>query len=136
VGVKNDGLYESVCISLVEALAAFIRPHTWALASSLANNLKRPLEDALAYASDDRTFIDVVDPARYSTWPGGKNEVRVVLWDCQRHSPVPDELLISDAQLEVLIIPSDLADYGHAGRRFLDTRRHVDAAHLLERVTE
>jgi ATP-dependent DNA helicase RecQ len=135
VGVPNDGRYESLCTSLAEALGAFIRPHTWALASTFADRFLEPLQATLSRWSGDRSFIDLVDAVRCSSWPAGENEVRVVLWDGQMTFPVPDELWASAAKLEILVIPSDLPDHGIPGRRFLDVTPHVHAADLLERIT-
>jgi superfamily II DNA helicase RecQ len=134
VSVPTDH-YEVHCASLAAALAPLVRPHSWVLEDALSTRFMKPLFEILSRWPEDRSFIDVLQPARWSSSPAGENEVRVILWDARSASPVPTEVWGSTARLEIFLVPSDLPDHHHVGRRFLDTTPHIGAADLLERIT-
>lgn len=134
VDVPNDRNYEVVCLSLVRALSSVVRPHTWTLTSAFADRISVRLERTLSELSDDRAFVDVVGPSDLYDWHGGEGEVRVVLWDSRATRPPPAELSLSVAQLDVLVVASDLVHPTHPGRRLIDTTPHVHASDLLKRI--
>ena len=80
-------------------------------------------------------FIDTMDADAPEQWVAGAGEVRLVIWGNRRPPAVPDALWLSEAHLEILIIPSELPHPHHPGRRFIDTTPHVHAADLMNLMT-
>ena len=134
IDIPNDRHYEKVCVALVSALTSAIRPHTWTLTGAFAERIGSEIERTLSTSRDDRAFIDVVRKDETYDWLAGEGEVRVVLWDNRSTRPPPAELSLSLAQLDVLVVASDLIHPTHPGRRLIDTTPHVHASDLLERI--
>jgi hypothetical protein len=80
-------------------------------------------------------FIDVVDADAPEQWPAGEGEVRIVIWGNEQSQCVPDALRLSEADLEILVIPSELPHPHHPARRFIETTPHVHALDLLHLIT-
>ena len=77
------------------------------------------------------TFFDTIDADAPERWSAGAGEVRVVIWGNEQPPAVPDVLRLSEARLEILIVPSELPHPHHPARRFIDTTPHVHAGDLL-----
>lgn len=134
VDVPNDGRYVTSCASLAAVLADLIQPHTWVVESAFAKPFVKHLEGALAHRARDIAFIDVLSSESPDEWRGGDGETRVLFFGGER-ALVPEQLWLSSAQLDVLVIPSDTPQPRHPGRRFIDTIPHIHASDLLERLT-
>lgn len=134
IDVPNDGRYDVTCTSLAAVLADQLQPHTWVIESAYAKQFMKRLEDSTSHRAGDSTFIDVLSSERPDDWCGGDGETRVLFFGgtCV---PVPEQLWLSQSQLDVIVIPTDTPQPRHLGRRFIDTIPHVHAADLLERLT-
>lgn len=134
VDVPGDGAYESVCTSIAEVLADYIRPHTWVIEASFGERFRKRLSVMLLRRAADDSFIDTVPYRATDEWRGGEGETRVLMFgpDC---ASVPEQLWLSNSHLDVLVIPSETPQTRHPGRRFIDTTPHIHAYDLLGRLT-
>lgn len=135
VDAHADGRYGALCGALVEALSSSVRPHTWVLEKHFALRHLKIVRASLAKVTDDRSFIDIIDATHPDEWNAGDAEVRVTFWSDQDPPPPPEALWLSDARMEILIVPSDLRHPRQPGRRFIDTTPHVHATDLLDLIT-
>lgn len=134
VDVPGDGAYDTVCASLAEVLADCIQPHTWVVELTFAERFKKRLSAVLLLRAVDDSFVDTVPLQAADEWRGGEGETRVLVFGPGCAS-VPEQLWLSDAYLDVLIMPSETPQARHPGRRFIDTIPHIHAHDLLERLT-
>lgn len=134
VDIPGDGAYDTVCSSVAEVLADYIRPHTWVVESTFAERFSKRLSVLLLRRAADDSFVDTVSYQATDEWRGGEGETRVLLFgsDC---ASVPEQLWLSNSHLDVLVIPSETPQTRHPGRRFIDTTPHIHAYDLLERLT-
>ena len=119
----------------MNVLAPSVAFHTLALERSFAQLNAAAIRRALPRGHSASIFIDTIDADAPEQWPAGANEVRILIWGNEQPPAVPDVLRISEADLEILIIPSELAHPHHPGRRFIDTTPHVHATDLLHMMT-
>lgn len=134
VDVPGDGAYDTVCASIVEVLAGYIRPHTWVVESNFAERFRKRLSEMLLRRTEDDSFVDIVTCHATDEWRGGDGETRVLLFGPNCAS-LPEQLWLSNSQLDVIVIPSETPQTRHPGRRFIDTNPHIHAYDLLERLT-
>jgi len=135
VDVPIDQPYVATCAALVRVLVPAAHCHTVAMERSFAVKNYGAIERALTRGRSTDVFIDTVDADALQQWPAGAGEVRVSIWGHEDPPSVPDGIRLSEADLEILIVPSDLPHPHHAGRRFIDTTPHVHAADLLLLLT-
>ncbi|MBK8993149.1 MAG: hypothetical protein IPM40_16420 [Gammaproteobacteria bacterium] len=127
--------YAGTCATLVQLLAPAVGCHTLALEHDFARLHASAIERALPRGYRSNVFIDIVEGRAPEQWPAGAGEVRIVIWGSEKPPAVPDDLRLSEAQLEILVVPSELPHPHHPTRRFIDTTPHVHAADLLRLVT-
>lgn len=127
--------YGETCATLVKFLAPAVECHTVALERSFAKQHAAAIEQALPRGRGANVFVDVIDADAPEQWPAGANEVRVLIWGNEHPPAVPDALRLSEAHLEILVVPSELPHPHHPARRFIDTTPHVHAADLLHVMT-
>jgi hypothetical protein len=127
--------YAETCAGLVTLLAPAVECHTVALERSFARLHISVIERALPRVVRASVFIDVVDADAPEQWPAGEGEVRIVIWGNEQSQCVPDALRLSEADLEILVIPSELPHPHHPARRFIETTPHVHALDLLHLIT-
>lgn len=135
IDVPTDLSYSETCATLVTFLAPAVACHTVALERSFAQLHGPVIESALARGHTAGVFIDTIDADAPEQWLAGTGEVRIVIWGNKQSPAVPDSLRLSEARLEILVIPSELPHPYHLGRRFIDTTPHVHAADLLHLIT-
>jgi ATP-dependent DNA helicase RecQ len=135
VDVPPELAYAETCAALVKLLAPAVECHTVALERSFAQRHASAIERALPRGRTANVFIDIIDADEPEQWPAGASEVRIVIWGNEQPPAVPDILRLSEAHLEILVIPSDLPHPHHPARRFIDTTPHVHAADLLHLMT-
>jgi len=127
--------YVDTCTALVKLLVPVSECHTVALERSFAQLHRSDIERVLQRSRSTNVFIDTIDAATSEQWPAGAGEVRIVIWGNTQPPTLPDLLQLSEAQLEILIVPSELPHPHHQARRFIDTTPHVHAADLLHLMT-
>lgn len=135
VDVPPELTYADACRALVELLAVAAECHTIALERSFALRNSAFIKQALPRGRKSNVFIDIIDAENPEQWPAGAGEVRILIWGNEQPPSVPDVLRLSEAKLEILVVPSDLPHPHHPGRRFIDTTPHVHVADLLHLMT-
>lgn len=135
IDVPPECDYAAICGGLIRWLAPTVRFHTIALERGFAQQHAVAIERALSRNHSADVFIDIVDGNTPAQWPAGTGEVRIVIWAKEQPAALPDAAFLSEACLEVLIVPSNLPHPHHPARRFIDTTPHVHAADLLHLIT-
>jgi hypothetical protein len=133
--VPPELAYAATCAALVKLLALTVECHTVALERSFANQHAAVIERALPRGRSADLFIDIINADAPEQWPAGVGEVRVMIWGNERPPAVPDSLRLSEADLEILVVPSELPHPHHPARRFIDTTPHVHADNLMHLLT-
>lgn len=132
IDVPPEVAYIETCKALVEVLAPAVHCHTVAIERRFARIATDLIERAISRDCSAAVFVDTIDTER---WPVGVDEVRIVLWGNTDPPTIPESLRLSEAQLEILVVPSDLQHPYHPARRFIDTTPHVHASDLLHMLT-
>jgi ATP-dependent DNA helicase RecQ len=135
IDVPPELAYAATCASLVNVLVLAAECHTVALERSFAHPHAAVIERALPRGRRCDVFIDIIDADAPEQWPAGAGEVRILIWGGEHSLAVPDSLRLSEARLEILVVPSDLPHPHYPARRFIDTTPHVHAADLLHLMT-
>lgn len=135
IDVPPEHAYAVTCAALVKLLALTAECHTVALERSFARLHADVIERALPRGHGACIFMDVIDAEALKQWPAGAGEVRIVIWGNEHPPAVPDGLRLSEAHLEILVVPSELPHPHHPARRFIDTTAHVHADNLLHLLT-
>jgi len=135
VDVQPGADYAKTCFELMEVLGSALHCHTWALDERFAQCYLSQVESTIGRLTDGNSFIDIIDTSQPSEWLAGEGEVRVVFFNDKNPPTMPDALWISQARLEILVIPTDLPHPRSQGRRFVDTTPHVHAEDLMYRIT-
>jgi hypothetical protein len=135
IDVPSELQYAETCAALVKLLAPTVQCHTIAIESNFSRVNTSSIEQALPPSCRADVFFDVVNADAPEQWPAGLDEVRIVVWGNKTPPPVPDVLRLSNAQLEILVVPSALRHPQHPARRFIDTTPHVHAPDVLHLVT-
>lgn len=135
IDVPPDAAYVDTCGALVKSLVPAIECHTIAIERNFARLHAKTIERALPLGRSAGVFIDTIDANMPERWVAGAGEVRIVIWGDARPPVVPDILRLSEAHLEILVIPSDLPHPHHPARCFIDTTPHVHATALLQLMT-
>lgn len=135
IDVSPELAYAATCAALVKVLALAVECHTVALERSFARQHAAVIERALPRGRSADVFVDIIDADAPEQWPAGAGEVRVLIWGNERPPAVPDGLRLSEANLEILVVPSELPHPHHPARRFIDTTPHVHATNLLQLLT-
>jgi ATP-dependent DNA helicase RecQ len=126
--------YTETCATLVKLLAPAVECHTVALERNFAQLHAFAIERALPRGGND-VFIDTIDADAPDQWQAGEGEVRLVIWGDESQPTLPDVLRLSEANLEILVLPSNFPHPHHPARRFIDTTPHIHAADLLHLLT-
>lgn len=135
IDVPPELAYVETCGALVQFLAPAMECHTIAMERNFARLHASAIERALSRGRSADVFIDTIDADAPEKWPAGVGEVRIMIWGNEQPPVVPDILRLSEAHLEILVIPSELPHPHHPARRFIDTTPHVHAADLLHMMT-
>jgi hypothetical protein len=135
IDVPPELAYVETCGALVQLLAPAMECHTIAMERNFARLHASAIERALSRGRSAVVFIENIDADAPEKWPAGVGEVRIMIWGNEQPPAVPDILRLSEAHLEILVIPSELPHPHHPARRFIDTTPHVHAADLLHLMT-
>ena len=135
IDVPPEFAYAETCVTLVKLLVPALKSHTVALERSFAQRHAASIERALPRGQSVDVFIDTIDANAPGQWTAGAGEVRIVVWGNEQPPALPDALRLSEAHLEILVVPSELPHPHHPTRRFIDTTPHVHAPDLLHLMT-
>lgn len=134
VTIPRDEGFAQTCIHLLAALAPMVSCHTVAWNADFERAHGKSAMQAIPKHQRLRTFFDVVTPGARGDAAAGEGEVRILVWTQPLAADLWEPLLLSRAQMEILVVPSDLAHPLHPGRRLIDTTSHVQAGHLMHRL--
>jgi hypothetical protein len=79
-----------------------------------------------------QTFFDTLQPSALPHLISGEGEVRILIWTRNNTTELWNHLTLSPAQLEILMIPSDLPHPHHPLRRLIDTTPYTTARDFLQ----
>jgi superfamily II DNA/RNA helicase len=136
VSVQRDERFAETCGELLAALVPASNCHTIALEAEFAKCHSQAIFKAIAKERRLRIFFDIFDIASLQRMGAGENEVRVLIWPNVPIAPLWDLLQLSPAQLEILLVPADLAHPRHPNRAFTDTTPHVPSVNLLHLLNQ
>lgn len=131
VAVQRDEGFSQTCTDLLAILAPTVSCHTVAWDPDFA----RVHGASAIHAIGDRRleiFFDFLLPDTLRVMAAGKGEVRILVWTQDVVAELWDQLRHSLAQLEILVVPADLAHPLHPGRRLIDTTPYVQSRVLLQ----
>lgn len=131
ISVSRDERFAETCAQLLATLVTVSDCHTVAWDAEFAELHGKAVTKAIPKNVRLRIFFDMLDLSSLQKMAAGKNEVRVLFWTLASVTALWDLLQLSRAQLELLVVPADLAHPYHSGRKFLDTTPHVMAIDLL-----
>jgi len=131
ISVPRDETFAEICAHLLAALAPILGCHTvsWDVHFQKAHG--KAVTQAIPKNQRLRIFFDVLDLASLQRMAAGQNELRVLLWTQASVTAMWDLLQLSPAQLEILLVPEDLAHPHHPRRALTDTTPHIPAMDLL-----
>ena len=134
ISVQRDKKFAETCAHLLDALSSNVDFHTVAWDEEFERVHAKRLIQAIPRHQRLKVFFDTLDLASLKQMEAGVNEVRALIWTLPSVTALWDLLQLSRAQLELLLVPADLAHPHHSGRKLLDTTPHVTAIdffHLL-----
>ncbi len=131
IAVPRDERFAAICAEILAALAPIWDLHTIAWDVDFATQHGPSVIKAIPLNRRLRIFFDTLITASLQTMNAGENEVRALIWTHTSIDALWDLLTLSVAQLEVLLVPSDLTHPYHPHRRLVDTIPHVLALDLL-----
>ena len=135
VDVPDDEKYVTRVVAIISTLLSTIPIHTIAIERQCEASTRSQVLVAIDQANAYKVFVDSIDAGGSIQSHAGECEVRVLVWGRGDRAPLGQELWVSRAALEILIIPVNLVDPDHPGRRFVDTTPHMHAADLLDLLT-
>ncbi|MCX7166617.1 MAG: protein DpdF [Rhodocyclales bacterium] len=131
ISVQRDNKFAETCAHLLDALASTVDFHTVAWDEEFERVHAKRLIQALPRHQRLNVLFDTLDLASLTQMEAGANEVRALIWTLPSIAVLWNLLLLSKAQLELLLVPADLAHPHHSGRKLLDTTPHVTAIDLF-----
>lgn len=132
VSVLRDEGFAEICAHLLDALAQTVDFHTVAWDEEFERVHAKRVIHSISRQLRLKVFFDTLHLASLQQMEAGVNEVRAVIWTRSSIADFWELLQLSRAQLELLIVPADLAHPHHLGRKLLDTTPHIKAIDLLQ----
>lgn len=132
VAVPRDEGLAQTCTHLLAALVPTVSCHTVAWDPDFARVHGASAMQAIPGDQRLRIFFDNLAPGALRHMAAGEGEVRILVWTQNVVADLWDQLRLSLAQLEILVVSADLAHPLHPGRRLIDTTPYVQARDLLQ----
>ena len=132
IAAPLDRDFARTCAQLLATLAPQVAFHTvawdpdFAVASGPLVMQHIPRDQRL------RTFFDTLQADALRHLISGEGEVRILIWTQSAAAELWNHLKLSPAQLEILIVPSDLPHPHHPMRRLIDTTPYTLARDFLQ----
>ena len=131
IAVQRNNDFAATCAQLMEVLALTVDFHTVAWDEEFERRHAMRVMQAIPRRQRLRILFDTLDNASLHDIEAGKNEVRVLIWSLSSITSLWDQIHLSRAELEILLVPSDLAHPHYPRRMLLDTTPHITAIDLL-----
>ncbi len=121
IAAPRDRDFTETCSQLLATLAQQVAFHTVAWDPEFAAASGALVTQQIPRDQRMRTFFDTLQPEALRHLTSGKDEVRIVIWTQNGTAELWNHLMLSPAELEILVIPSDLPHPYHSMRRLIDT---------------
>ena len=135
VAVPQGVRYAQQVAELLATLLLTLSPHSVAVERRCEPELRARIVQAMTGTAATTVFMDEFDAREENSVDGGVHEVRILVWSPEHDVPVPRDIWWARCELQVLVMPSNLADPHHPQRLFMDTTAHIHVADLMERLT-
>ncbi|MBM3272506.1 ATP-dependent DNA helicase RecQ [Candidatus Kaiserbacteria bacterium] len=136
ISVPPDERFAEICAHLLATLAPILDFHTIAWDEAFDRAHAKHVIQAIPRQQRLKIFFDTLDLASLPQMVAGVNEVRALIWSCPSVTVLWDLLQLSRAQLEILLVPRDLAHPHHPSRKMLDTTPHIKVIDLLQLLSQ
>lgn len=132
VAVPRDKNFVQTCSQLLATLAPQTACHTVAWDCDFAATGGARVMQHIPRDQRLQTFFDTLQPSALPHLISGEGEVRILIWTRNNTTELWNHLTLSPAQLEILMIPSDLPHPHHPLRRLIDTTPYTTARDFLQ----
>lgn len=132
IAAPRDKDFTQMCCRLVATLAPQVACHTVAWDSDFAAASGALVMQHIPRDQRLRTFFDTLDPDALRHLTSGEGEVRILIWTRDGTAELWNHLKLSPAQLEILVVPSDVSHPHHPMRRLIDTTPYTMARDFLQ----
>ena len=132
IAAPRDKDFTQTCSLLLATLAPQVACHTVAWDPDFAAASGALVMQHIPRDQRLRTFFDTVQPDALRHLTSGEGEVRILIWTQNDTAELWNHLKLSPAQLEILVVPSDLPHPHHPMRRLIDTTPYTLARDFLQ----
>ncbi len=132
IATPRDRDFAQTCAQLLATLAPQVACHTVAWDPEFAATSGALVMQHIPRDQRLRTFFDTLQSDALSHLTSGKGEVRILIWTQNETAELWNHLKLSPAQLEILLVPSDLPHPYHPMRRLIDTTPYMLARDFLQ----
>ena len=132
IAAPPDKDFTQTCSQLLATLAPQVGCHTVAWDPEFAATSGALVTQHIPREQRLRTFFDTLQSDSLRHLTSGKGEVRILIWTQNDTAELWNHLKLSHAQLEILVIPSDLPHPYHPMRRLIDTTPYLLARDFLQ----
>ena len=134
VSIAPNASFDRTVLDVLGALVPVLSCHTVTMDDRFAREHGETVAGVVPRTRRFLTFFDAVGANEGYKLVAGDSEVRVVVWTAALSQSVWDQLVLSRARLEVLLVPADTVHPLYATRRLIDTTVHIEAGSLLQRM--
>lgn len=132
IAAPRDQNFTEACSQLLATLTPLVNCHTVAWDYSFATTSATQVQKRIPTEQRLRTFFDTIPLSALSQQTAGEGEVRILIWTENQTTELWNNLILSPAQLEILVIPVDLPHPRHPKRRLIDTTPYTMARDILQ----
>lgn len=132
IAAPRDKDFTQTCSQLLATLAPLVACHTVAWDPDFAATSAPLVKQHIPTEQRLRTFFDTLPPEALRHLTSGDGEVRILIWTQNHTAELWNHLKLSPAQLEILVIPTDLPHPHHPMRRLIDTTPYTMARDFLQ----
>jgi ATP-dependent DNA helicase RecQ len=132
IAAPRDEDFTKTCSQLLATLAPQVACHTVAWDPGFAAATGALVMQHIPRDQRLRTFFDTLQADALPHLTSGEGEVRIVIWTQNDTAELWNHLKLSPAQLEILVVPSDVPHPHHPMRRLIDTTPYTLARDFLQ----
>jgi ATP-dependent DNA helicase RecQ len=135
IAAPRDKDFTQTCSQLLAALAPLVDCHTVAWDPDFSAISAPLVKQQIPREQRLRIFFDTLPPDALRHLTSGNGEVRILVWTHNDTAELWNHIMVSPAQLEILVIPADLPHPSHRMRRLIDTTPYTSARDFLQILT-
>ena len=132
IAAPRDKDFTQACSQLLATLAPLVAFHTVAWDPDFAATSAPLVRQSIPTEQRLRTFFDTLPREALRHLTSGEGEVRILIWTQNDTTELWNHVKLSPAQLEILVIPTDLPHPYHPMRRLIDTTPYTMARDFLQ----